>query len=107
MLLEYAVSYRFWKERLKVRLLMQKVVTRELAEQIVITAEDISKYYQEHLHESRLSVDAQNASENVNKLIIRRLRREKAELAYRDWLKTLRRKYPVEINQDKWQAIYG
>ena len=44
MLLEYAVPYHSWKKGLVIRLLMEKVVAKELGEQIVLTPDDISKY---------------------------------------------------------------
>ena len=52
--LEHAVSYNSWKKGLKIRLLMKKVVAKELEEQITITPEDISKYYREHYKRNNL-----------------------------------------------------
>lgn len=107
MLLEYAVSYRFWKERLKVRLLMEKVVARELADRIVITAEDIATYYKTHYHDENAGPNLQDDSKNINEMIVNHLRREKAEQAYRSWIKQLRELHPVKINRDRWDAING
>lgn len=108
MLLEYAVSYRFWKERLKVRLLMEKVVARELADRITISAEDISSYYKRFYHDNDvISSLTDEASKDINEMIVNQLRREKAEQVYQSWLKELREKYQVEINQAKWKAVCG
>ena len=47
-LLEFAVSYETWQDRLRNRLLMEKVINHELEDQILITSEDIAKYYEEN-----------------------------------------------------------
>ena len=47
-LLEYAVSYDSWKDRLRSRLILEKVIEEELKNRITITPEDISDYYQKH-----------------------------------------------------------
>lgn len=108
MLLEYAVSYRFWKERLKIRLLMEKVVARDLADRITISTEDISSYYKRHYHDNDvISNLTDEKSKDINEMIINQLRREKAEQVYQSWLQKLREKYQVEINQDKWKAVCG
>ena len=107
MLLEYAVSYRFWKERLKIRLLMEKVVAKELAEQITITPEDIADYYQNHYPRGFGGFDKNVRSKDIDKLIVKQLRREKAEKAYQIWLKKLQEIYPVEINEAVWKKING
>jgi FKBP-type peptidyl-prolyl cis-trans isomerase (trigger factor) len=43
-LLEFAVSYKTWVDRLRTRLIMEKVIDKELKDQIVITPEDIASY---------------------------------------------------------------
>jgi hypothetical protein len=104
MLLEYAVSYRFWKDRLKIRLLIEKVVAKELVEKITITPEDIAKYYKENFR-GKVPVSDSDETKDVNELIIKQLRRNKAEEAYKDWIKNLKEKYSVEINGSQWERI--
>ena len=43
-LLEQAVSYPAWKKAMKIRLIKEKVVAKELEEHVIITAGDISNY---------------------------------------------------------------
>ncbi len=38
-------------------------------------------------------------------MIVKRLRREKAEQAYKPWIKKLQKKYLVEINMEQWGRI--
>ena len=52
MLLESAIPYSLWKDRLRVRLLMEKVVDKELVQPVNITVQDIEAYYK--AHEERL-----------------------------------------------------
>jgi len=105
LLLEKAVSYRFWKERLKIRLIMEKVVARELGGRITITAKDISNYYKKHYPKERFESGARDKANNLNETIIKQLRREKTEKAYSSWLNELQKKYPIEINETGWSAI--
>ena len=109
MLLEYAVPYHFWKKRLKLRLLMEKVAANQMEERIVITPEDISEYYKKHYKEGNLKSDLNDTSAkvDVNEIIIKQLRREKAEETYRLWIKKLKKKYTIKINKAQWEQIVG
>lgn len=108
-LLEYAIPYSSWEKGLKSRLLMEKVVTRKLEEQIDITPEDIIKYHKEHYLNTGNTTDLDKESDEINsdiyKIIVKRLRREKAEQAYKPWIKKLHKKYLVEINMEQWGRI--
>ena len=107
MLLEYAVSYRIWEKRLKVRLLMEKVAAHELVEQIAITPEDVAAYYQKHYPKSQAGPEATARAKDIDELVVKRLRREKAEKKYQAWLKALQEMYPVEMNEAVWKEISG
>jgi FKBP-type peptidyl-prolyl cis-trans isomerase (trigger factor) len=48
MLLESAIPYSLWKDRLRVRLLMEKVVDRELVQPVDITQRILKTYYKTH-----------------------------------------------------------
>ena len=78
-LLEYAIPYQSWKEGLKTRLLMEKVITQELGDKIEITHDDISKYYEEHFKGDNTSPDVKAVSKDINSIIIKILRKEKME----------------------------
>ncbi|MBW2569763.1 MAG: hypothetical protein JRE47_10450 [Deltaproteobacteria bacterium] len=88
---------------------MEKVVTRELDGQIDITPENIIKYYKEHYLNTDNTTDLDEDSDEINddiyKMIIKQLRREKAEQAYNSWIAKLQKKYLVEINMEQWKRI--
>ena len=98
-LLEYAIPYKSWREGLKTRLLMEKVIAKELGDKIEITQDDISKYYEEHFKDDDTSPDETGVSEDINNNIKNILRKEKMEKAYASWIKQLENNYAVEINK--------
>jgi len=98
-LLEYAVPYKSWKEGLKTRLLMEKVIAKELGDKIEITHDDISTYYEEHFKDDDTSPDEIGMSEDINNNIKNILRKEKMEKAYASWIEKLKNNYAVEINK--------
>jgi len=98
-LLEYAIPYRSWRKGLKTRLLMQKVIAKELGNKIEITNDDISTYYEEHFKDDDTSSDVKEVPEDVNNIIKNILRKEKMEKAYASWIEELKKNYAVEINK--------
>ncbi len=106
-LLEFAVSYESWEARLKTRLLMEKVVDSELKDQIVISSEDIADYYNKNFKGKDPDNDQTGKIEDINEMIIKHLRREKTEEAYKKWIIKLRQLYPIEINSSQWKKISG
>ncbi len=105
-LLENAVSYNTWKKRLKVNLLMQRVITEELEDKVKITTEDIAAYYQKHYGSKAAGGEPIDEPENITEIIIKNLRRQKAEEAYKPWLKKIQKDYTIEINKELWQKIF-
>jgi hypothetical protein len=106
-LLEFAVSYETWRDRLRNRLLMEKVIDYELKELILITSEDIAKYYEENFKAKAPDADSEMNTEDINKMIIEQLRREKMEQAYQTWINRLKQRYLIEINSIQWERISG
>ena len=106
-LLEYAVSYQLWEKGLETRLLMEKVIAKELGDQIVVTPDDVSKYYEAHHKNDELTPDKKEVSKDINETITRNLRRTKIEQAYKPWIKELQKKYIIEINKVQWKKIIG
>ncbi len=100
--LENAVSYNFWKNSIRKRLLMTKVVEKDLGKKVVITPEDIIKHYEEYYESGRASSNSHEKSVDRNKKIIKALRQEKTEKLYAPWLDALKKKYKVKINRDEW-----
>ncbi|MBU4414588.1 MAG: SurA N-terminal domain-containing protein [Proteobacteria bacterium] len=104
-LLEYAISYQSWREALKNRLLIEKVIAEELEEKVVITPGIISEYYERNYDRFFLDSGSKEGSANINEFIIKHLRKEKVEEAYKGWIKELRKNYKIEINRDRWEEI--
>ena len=84
---------------------MEKVIALELEDKIVITKEDISSYYKEHYGDNKLDADAVNGTSDINEIIVKSLRRKKAEDAYKSWIKNVRKEYKIEINKEVWEKI--
>jgi len=105
MFLENAVSYESWKERLRLRLLAEKIAEKVLRSRIVISSEDISAYYRKHYSKNNhkpgdISIDAE-----ITEGIVEHIRREKVEKAYTAWLENLKSQLPIEVNQEQWTKI--
>lgn len=107
MLLEYAVTYAFWEKRLRARLMMEKVIDREVYQKITLTPEEIAEFYKENYERNHPVLDQDLEKKNINELIVKQLRRQKAEEAYRLWVKDLREKYTIDINQSEWKRLTG
>lgn len=95
MLLENAISHGFWKRRLGLRLLFDRVIQQELRDRIEITSQEIVAYYT--LHKDKFE------SMKDETALVAILRMEKAEAEYPDWIKTLEATYPVSINRVKME----
>ena len=106
-LLEFAVSYETWESRLKTRLIMEKVIEKELENRITITPEDIAAYYKKNFQGKKGESESTPASGDINEIIVKQLRREKAEDSYKTWIEELKAKYEIEINSEQWEKISG
>jgi hypothetical protein len=106
-LLEYAVSYDSWKDRLRNRLILEKVIEEELKNRITITAEDISDYYQKHYQGREEESEMGQSSEDINEAIVKQLRNQKAEETYNAWIETLKEQYEIEVNRVQWEKLTG
>ena len=101
-LLENAVSFLSWKKKLATRLLINKVIESELVDKVEITSQDLAEYFQDHYPEG--VPEGENADE-INQKIVRHLRRQKAEEMYQAWIEKLRKSYPVDIDQTRWNRL--
>lgn len=101
-LLENAVSFQYWKKKLALRLLVEKVIAKELVDQVQISSEDIAAYYKANYAQG---VPEGESEDEINQRIVNHLRQQKAEAAYKDWVETLRQAYPVEINHQVWDRL--
>jgi hypothetical protein len=106
-LLESAVSYGAWKEKLRSRLLIEKVIRQDLENGIQISAQDVAGYYE--TRQKTLGESAENErrpfSREADERIVDDLRRKKAEAAYAGWIEDLREKYLIDINVSQWRRI--
>ncbi|MFH2064108.1 MAG: SurA N-terminal domain-containing protein [Pseudomonadota bacterium] len=103
--LENAVPYETWKNRLKMRLLMEKVISAELEDKIEITRDDIAGYHKDHYGDDKLEMETMNDTPDINEVIVRSIRRKKAEDAYKSWINDVRNEYKIEINKKLWERI--
>ncbi|MGA8180876.1 MAG: SurA N-terminal domain-containing protein [Desulfobacterales bacterium] len=117
-LIENAVPYLSWKQALKRRLLMDKVIVKDLEDQIHVTPDDISEYEKAHPVESPAASDLKATEATASKTpdvktmkkarhdaIVKLLRREKLEKVYPSWVEALKKKYTVEINVKELRKI--
>ena len=103
-LLENAVSFQAWKKKLELRLLVNKVIESELVDKVEITSQDVTGYFQSHYPGG--VPEGENADE-INQRIVRHLRQQKAEEMYQGWLEELRKTYPVNVDQERWNRLVG
>jgi parvulin-like peptidyl-prolyl isomerase len=104
-LIESAVSYDAWLNRYKTYLTVNKVVNIELESRVAISPEDISQYYKKNFQGRELESDSTRSLEDINEAIVKQLRREKKELAYKTWIEELKTKYVIEISSEQWDNI--
>ena len=104
-LMEYAVSYKVWRDGLKNRLLMEKLVEQELRDEVAITADEIAEFYRDFYDGDSNQPSAMQHSEEIEEIIVKQLRRRKIELAYKKWMDSLRGQYTVEINRKEWDKL--
>ncbi len=106
-LLEYAVPYHSWERGLKVRILMERVVAEELADQVEITPAEIKKYYREHHKNNSEASGQQEMPKELSATIMKQLRRKKVEKVYFTWINKMKENYTIEINNIQWEKIVG
>ena len=104
-LLEQAVSFHQWKNELRIRLLMEKVIDHELEPRIRITPEEISDYYERHYRASGSDADKEEDASNIDAIIVQQVRLSKKEAMYREWMAALERQYTLNVNQVAWDRI--
>jgi hypothetical protein len=107
MLLENAVNFEDWKQALRVRLTIDRLIQQELSANVQITEKDIEAYYQDPdaaQLASPSTLEGEGADQ-IDQMIIQQLRRQKTEQAYTPWMEGLKAKYPVDIDQAVVQQI--
>lgn len=104
-LLESAVSFELWKKQLNDRMLMEKVISKDLGDEIEITSEELAESYKRLVgDDSKPNADDRP---EIEKRIAESIRAKKVEAAYADWIQNLKKRYDIVINQEKWKEIEG
>lgn len=95
MLLENAISYRVWKNKLEKDMVIEKFVRADLIGAQEITPEDVMAFYQQYAGSS----GSEAAPQMDEKILVRQLRMEKSQASYDAWMSALKAAYPVEIDR--------
>ncbi len=104
-LVESALPFETWKQRLASRLLMDKLVEIELRPHVTISAEDLAAYYEQNYGGKAVGADSEQKFERLKETLVADLRRAKTEEAFSAWIDGLRSRYPVEVNASLWARI--
>ena len=105
-LLESAVSFNQWRDQLRRRLLLEKVVRQELEEQVEIAPEDVAAYYAEHYADrTTTETGAPMTAESINAAIVTHLRRSKAQAQYPAWIQDLQTRYGLTVDWERWHQL--
>ncbi len=104
-LIEAAVPLEVWRRRMGARLLVEKVIEKDLRDRIVVTAEDVRAYYEQHYRGKAAEADSEEKLHRLRGVVVAELKRKKVEDAYGGWIAQLKSRYPVEINARLWERI--
>jgi FKBP-type peptidyl-prolyl cis-trans isomerase (trigger factor) len=102
---EAAVPFEVWKQRMRSRLLLEKLVQTELGRSIVITPEAVADYYNQHYRGKAGVADSDEKFQRLKETIVADLRRKKIEEAFVDWINRLKEKYTVDLNAQLWAEL--
>ena len=72
-LLEQAVSYSLWRNDLRIRLLMEKVIDEELDPHVTVSSEDIAVFYEQNSEMQVSKSDAEKIEQDINEIIIQQV----------------------------------
>lgn len=108
MLLENAISYTLWKKKFKKDMIMEKLVNQELRDKIEITSQDIIDFYKElqlESNEQAGEVSNEESAAGREEELVSRLRMQKTQDMYDEWIQSFWQAYPVEINKEELKAF--
>lgn len=106
-LLENAIPFSYWKERLRRKLLKDHVIYEELEKDMTVTPQEITAFYQSYFDKTVSEPEDETKAMTFSQEIVRQLTKEKAKELYPSWIKSLWLRYDVEINQTAWNKITG
>nr|WP_321400326.1 SurA N-terminal domain-containing protein [uncultured Desulfobacter sp.] len=103
MLLERAISYSVWEKGLKKDLVIQKLIMQDLVAAQQIHAEDMIAFYDRLAGRNKSQDDDSTMDDNSTMVdendLVLRLRIEKSQDAYGEWIQGLQASYPVHIDK--------
>jgi hypothetical protein len=102
---ETAVPFEAWKQRMRSRLLLEKLVQSELGPRIAVTPEEVAGYYDRHYRGKAAAADSDEKFQKLKETIVADLRRKKLEEAFVDWINQLKEKYTVDLNSQLWAEL--
>ena len=98
MLLERAISYPVWKKGLKKDMVIQKLIMQDLVASQQIHPEDMIAFY-DRLAGRSSSQDNDNSTMMDENDLVLKLRIEKSQDAFGQWMQELQAVYPVHIDK--------
>ncbi|MCG6909137.1 MAG: SurA N-terminal domain-containing protein [Deltaproteobacteria bacterium] len=104
-LLEQAISYDVWKEQLRTRLLEEKVVREDLEASVVLTPAEMTAAYEALYPSDGAEKEGHLIEPDIDAKVVKLVRRQKAQKAYRTWLENLQNRYEVEVNFAAWEKM--
>jgi hypothetical protein len=107
MLIENAVARPKWEEALRQRLVIDKLIEVDLASRIQISEEEIAARYNAYRAEQAVGQAPAPEPADLHDQLVRQLRRDMTESAYGDWVKDLRQRLPLEINETLLAKVLG
>lgn len=100
MLLENAIEYTVWKNRLKKDMVIEKFIDQDLVSAQEITPQEMVAFYRQ------IGAGGKNKGDPLDEAgLVRRLRMEKSQSAYDPWMQDLKSAAQPEIN-DRVLAAY-
>ena len=100
LLIEQAVPYEAWEKRLKIRLLIQKTLQSRLSSQVDLTPQAVRRF----LSERNLFSEDQN-DQVSDQAVMEAAKQEILQNRYVKWIKELKNRYEIRINQKLWKKI--
>jgi hypothetical protein len=107
MLMENAVSFTLWKEHLRQRLLMNKVVDTILGPPPEATVDELTARLRSQPDLVEGFPLSGETSGDAQDLLIGTVREEKRALRYRKWLEEEMKRRRIEVDPSRWQSIVG
>lgn len=101
-LLESAISYSVWENELRARLLMEKLIEKEISDKITISMEEMAQYYENNLKDESGEIEDKS---KMDKLIVKRLKQKKTEEVYESWIDDLKNRYTISVNEKLWKQL--